>query len=77
MSILMKVTAFVGSSNQSSVDAALKYAEALYKELFMWCSETEKTSEVNNSILVYLGLIKARKSIQYVLLHYYIVLFVE
>nr|XP_023018802.1 LOW QUALITY PROTEIN: ran GTPase-activating protein 1-like [Leptinotarsa decemlineata] len=40
-------------------DSALKCSESLYKDLFSWAQKTEKTSLVNNAILVNLGLIKS------------------
>lgn len=54
----MKVAAFAGSSNAKVADIALKCTEDLFKELFTWCKKTARTSEVNNSILVHLNLIK-------------------
>lgn len=62
MSTLMKVAAFVGSSNAKVSDAALKCTELLYRELFTWCNKSERTSDVNNSILVHLGLIKVSRT---------------
>lgn len=56
--ILMKIAAFVGSKNEATKEAALKQTELFYRELFTWCTKSERTSEVNNSILVHLGLIK-------------------
>lgn len=60
VSVLMKVAALVDSNNKKVVDTALKCTESLYRELFVWCKETQRTSEVNNSILVHLDLIKVK-----------------
>lgn len=54
----MKVAAFAGSNNAKVADISLQCTEFLFKELFNWCKKTTRTSEVNNSILVHLNLIK-------------------
>lgn len=60
--VLMKVSEFVNSKNEKVAEIALKCTELLYKELFAWCKNSERTSEVNNSILVHLQLIKVSNS---------------
>lgn len=54
----MKVASLSKDAKSEVAESALKCTELLYKDLFIWAQQSDKTSIVNNSILVNLGLIK-------------------
>ncbi|KAG5895121.1 hypothetical protein JTB14_008558 [Gonioctena quinquepunctata] len=57
--IIMKVSCLSNNTKPEVADSSLKCSETLYKDLFLWAQNTDKTSLINNSILVNLGLIKS------------------
>ncbi|KAJ8965600.1 hypothetical protein NQ317_004359 [Molorchus minor] len=59
VSVLMKVASLSKNTNTEAAELAEKCAELLYRDLFIWSQENDKTSIVNNTILVSLGLIKS------------------
>ncbi|XP_066138424.1 ran GTPase-activating protein 1 isoform X1 [Euwallacea fornicatus] len=57
ITILMKVSSL--SENPKVGILALKIAETLYREIFIWAQKNDSMSIVNNCLLVHLGLIKS------------------
>lgn len=62
MQVLMKISSLSNCSNESVRQGALNCSSALYKQVFMWYKEIENLSDLNNSLLVHLGLIKVSTS---------------
>lgn len=54
----MKVASLSRDVKSDVAESSLKCTELLYKDLFIWAQQSDKTSIMNNSILVNLGLIK-------------------
>lgn len=54
----MEVAGLSTSTNERVAEASLKCAELLYRELFTWAQKRDSVSELNNVLLVQLGLIK-------------------
>ncbi|KAJ8925020.1 hypothetical protein NQ315_001186 [Exocentrus adspersus] len=61
VAVLMKVAGLSTDKDAAVAESALKCTELLYKDLFIWSQQEDKTTIVNNSILVNLGLIKTKK----------------
>lgn len=57
-SILMKVSSLCSTNKKDVSEESLKCGEILYKQLFVWAKTNNKMNLVNNTLLVYLGLIK-------------------
>ncbi|KAJ8927709.1 hypothetical protein NQ314_019797 [Rhamnusium bicolor] len=57
--VLMKVASLSNNTDSEVAETSLKCTELLFKDLFIWSQLTDKTSVVNNTILVNLGLIKS------------------
>lgn len=56
--VLMNVASLTDNAKEIVAKTALKSTESLYKELFAWSQKNDKTSLVNNFILISMGLIK-------------------
>lgn len=56
--LLVKLSSFVSTYNEGVRNLSKKMSENLYKNLFEWASEKNQISTVNNTLFVYLGLIK-------------------
>ncbi|KAK6629111.1 Ran GTPase-activating protein 1 [Polyplax serrata] len=57
--LLVKLSSFVSTYNEGVRNLSKKMSENLYKNLFEWASEKNQISTVNNTLFVYLGLIKS------------------
>lgn len=56
--LLMKIAALSVSKKNNVTDAAIVCCELMYREMFTWAQENNNIPNVNNSLLVHLGLIK-------------------
>lgn len=65
--ITMKVSALCGSGYINVRIKAESLSDALYAKLFSYAVENDQTSNLNNALLVNLGLIKVRKIKNYCL----------